>query len=150
MAHTYTHLLVHVVFGTEERAPLIAPELRGELFAYMGGTLREMGTVLLAMNGVPDHVHMLVSVPASLAVADLVRAVKANSSRWIHERWPERRKFAWQQGYGAFSVSESATAQVERYISEQEQHHRTLSFEDEFRALLSKHNIAFDERYLWK
>jgi REP element-mobilizing transposase RayT len=139
-----------VVFGTEERAPLIAPEIRGELFAYMGGIVREMGAVLLAMNSMTDHVHILVSMPASLAVADMVRAVKANSSRWIHERWPERGKFAWQQGYGAFSVSESVTAQVERYIREQEQHHRALSFEDEFRVLLKKHNIAFDERYLWK
>jgi REP element-mobilizing transposase RayT len=150
MAHTYTHLLIHVVFGTEERAPLIAHEMRGELYAYMGGTIREMGAVLLAMNSMPDHVHMLVSVPASLAVANLVRAAKANSSRWIHQRWPERLKFAWQQGYGAFSVSESATSQVERYIRTQEEHHRTLSFEDEFRELLKKHNIAFDERYLWK
>jgi REP element-mobilizing transposase RayT len=124
--------------------------MRAEMSAYVGGTLREMGAVLVAMNGMPDHVHMLVSMPASVAVADLVRAVKANSSRWIHERWPQRRKFAWQQGYGAFSVSESATSQVKRYIEEQEEHHRMLSFEDEFLVLLKKHNIAFDERYLWK
>jgi REP element-mobilizing transposase RayT len=102
------------------------------------------------MNSMPDHVHMLVSMPASLAVADMVRAVKANSSRWTNERWPERRRFAWQQGYGAFSVSESATARVERYIRDQEERHRAVSFEDEFRVLLKNHNIAFDERYLWK
>jgi putative transposase len=150
MTHTYTHLLIHVVFSTEERAPLIASEMRGELFAYVGGTIREMGAVLVTMNSVPDHMHLLVSMSASLSVADLVRAIKANSSRWIHERWPERRKFAWQQGYGAFSVSESATPQVKSYIMAQEEHHRTLPFEDEFRVLLKKHNIAFDERYLWK
>jgi hypothetical protein len=80
----------------------------------------------------------------------LVRAVKANSSRWIHERWPELKAFAWQQGYGAFSVSHSAMAQVEKYIREQEEHHHRLSFEEEFLALLKRHNIEFDEHYLWK
>jgi REP element-mobilizing transposase RayT len=150
MSHTYTHLLVHVVFGTAERASLITPEVREELYPYIGGTMRDVRAVPVIINGMPDHLHMLVSVPASLSVAELVRVVKANSSRWIHERWSARNTFAWQQGYGAFSVSRLASPQVEKYISDQEEHHRKFSFEQEFRTLLRRHNIEFDERYLWK
>jgi putative transposase len=118
VSHTYTHLLIHVVSGTAERATLIAPEMREELYPYIGGTMRDGRAVPVIINGMADHMHMhmLVSVPASLSVADLVRVVKANSSRWIHERWPDRKKFAWQQGYGAFSVSHSVMPQVEKYI----------------------------------
>jgi REP element-mobilizing transposase RayT len=149
MSHTYTQLLIHIVFATAERASLITPEIREQLYPYIGGTMRDVRAIPMIVNGTANHVHMLVSVPASLSVADLVRVVKANSSRWIHERWPERKRFAWQQGYGAFSVSESTASQVEKYIREQEEHHREFSFEQEFRVLLRKHNIEVDERYLW-
>ena len=149
MSHTYTHLFVHVVFGTWDRAPLIAPQIRDELFTYMGGLVRDTGAVPVIINGVPDHEHMHVSMPPTLAVAVLVREVKANSSRWVHERWPDRKKFAWQGGYAAFGVSESVAPDVERYIGNQEERHRKISFEQEFRVLLKRHNIEFDERYLW-
>jgi putative transposase len=149
MTHNYTYLLTHVVFGTRDRAPIISPDIRKSLFEYMGGIVREIEAVPVTINGMPDHVHLLVSMPPKLAVAVLVRVVKANSSRWVHEKWPARKSFAWQGGYGAFSVSQSIAEKVGRYIDEQEQHHRTMSFEQEYRGLLGKHGIEFDERYLW-
>jgi REP element-mobilizing transposase RayT len=149
MSRTYSQLLIHVVFGTTGRAPLIAPEIRDGLYKYMGGIMREMGAVPVIINGMPDHVHVLVSMPLTLTIPELVRVVKTNSSRWLHEKWPERRTFGWQKGYAVFSVSHSAASQVERYINTQEEHHRERTFEDEYRALLKLHNIEFDERYLW-
>jgi putative transposase len=150
MSHTYTHLLTHIVFGTWDRAPLVTSQFRDGLYQYMGGIVRAARGVPLIINGMPDHVHMLVSLPPALALAVLVREVKAKSSRWVHERPSARDTFAWQGGYGAFSVSESAAPDVEKYIRNQEERHRKLSFEDEFRGLLKLHNVEFDERYLWK
>jgi putative transposase len=115
----------------------------------MGGLVSDQGAVPVIINGMPDHVHLLVSMPPTLAVAVLVREVKANSSRWVHERWPQRKGFAWQGGYAAFGVSQSAAPDIERYILNQQERHGQISFEREFRALLKKHNIEFDERYLW-
>jgi REP element-mobilizing transposase RayT len=116
----------------------------------MGGIVREAGGVPITINGMPDHVHMLVSMPLTISIAVLVREVKAKSSRFVHETWPERDRFAWQGGYGVFSVSQSAMGPVQKYIREQEEHHRKFSFEQEFRTLLKLHNVEFDQRYLWK
>jgi REP element-mobilizing transposase RayT len=149
MSRTYSHLLFHVVFGTAVRAPLITGEIRDDLFEYMGGIIREMGAVPKTINGMPDHVHILVSMPLTATIPDLVRVIKANSSRWVHEKWPERRRFGWQKGYAVFSVSHSVASQLVRYINTQEEHHRERTFEAEYRALLKLHNIEFDERYLW-
>jgi REP element-mobilizing transposase RayT len=149
MSRTYSYLLMHIVFGTADRAPLITSDIRDGLYEYMGGIMREMGAVTVIINGMPDHVHVLVSVPLTLTVPDLVRVVKTNSSRWVHEKWPEQRTFGWQKGYGVFSVSRLMAPQVERYINEQQKHHRKFSFEEEYRVLLRRHNIEFDERYLW-
>lgn len=150
MAHTFSSLLVHVVFSTQDRQPLIDAELRPRLFAYMGGIVRELGAVPMAINGMDDHVHALVTVPATRAMADLMRVLKTNSSRWVHEQWPQRRSFAWQTGYGAFSVSKSNVPEVERYIASQEEHHRHVSFQEEFLAFLRRHGIPFEERYVWE
>jgi putative transposase len=150
MSHTYTNLLIHIVFGTWDRTPVITSEFRDDLYKYMGGIAREARAVPVIINGMPDHVHLLVSVPPTLAIAVLVREVKAKSSRWLHEKRPTQEMFAWQGGYGAFSVSQAAAPDVEKYIREQQEHHRKFSFEDEFRALLKRHHIEFDERYLWK
>lgn len=149
MSHSYASLLTHVVFSTKDRAPLIADECRGRLFPYLGGIAREQGAKALTIGGTVDHVHLLLSLPPTCCVADALRDLKANSSRWIHETWPDRRAFAWQTGYGAFSVSESNREGVLRYIREQERHHRRLTFQEEFLALLKKHKIAYDERYIW-
>jgi REP element-mobilizing transposase RayT len=145
MPHSYSTLLVHAVF--KDRARMIDDEIRPDLFAYMGGIVREIGGTARIINGTEDHVHLLMSLAADTSIADCLRVVKTNSSRWIHEKCP---KFAWQNGYGAFSVSASNQNQVVKYIQNQEQHHRRMSFQDEFVALLRKHGVVFDERFLWR
>jgi REP element-mobilizing transposase RayT len=150
MAHTYTSLLIHVIFSTFGRTPLLADGIRLDVHAYLGGILRELDAIPIAIGGTADHVHLLIRLPADLALADCLRIVKTNSSRWVKERWPQQRKFAWQGGYGAFSVSESRRAAVIRYIRDQAQHHRRISFQDEFLALLKNHRVEFDERYVWQ
>ena len=103
----------------------------------------------MIVNGMADHVHMLAVLPATLAVADAMRLVKTNSSRWVHEKWPQHRRFGWQRGYSAFTVSESNRNSVIRYIANQEEHHRKTTFEEELIALLEKHGIEYDPRYVW-
>jgi REP element-mobilizing transposase RayT len=139
MPHTYTNLLVHVIFSTKDRNPYLDADLRPRLFPYMGGILREMNVTPLAINGPADHVHGLLALPATASIADAMRVLKTNSSRWIHEQWPQRRGFAWQAGYGAFSVSRSNVEEVERYIARQEEHHRHVTFQEEFVAFLERH-----------
>lgn len=150
MSHTYTNLLTHVTFSTKNRAAHIDDDLKPRLLPYMGGILRELGAKAVAINAQPDHVHLLVALPPTLAVADAMRVLKTNSSRWVHEQWPSRRVFGWQTGYGAFSVSRSNVEVVTSYIASQDEHHRTLTFQDEFLTLLKKHGIAYDERYIWE
>jgi REP element-mobilizing transposase RayT len=150
VAHTYTSLLIHVIFCTSGRAPLLTDEIRPDVHAYLGGILRELDAVPIAIGGTSDHVHLLTRLPANLALADCLRVAKTNSSRWVGERFPQQRKFAWQGGYGAFSVSESRRAAVIRYIRDQAQHHRRISFQDEFLVLLKNHRVEFDERYIWQ
>lgn len=149
MSHTYTHLAVHIVFSTKDRAPSISAELRSQLFAYMNGIVGNLGGKALIVNGLADHVHLLASLPPTMSVADALRVLKTNSSKWVHETWPERSTFKWQTGYGAFSVSHSAVQDVAKYIENQEAHHRKYSYEEEFLALLEKHDIPYDERYIW-
>jgi len=103
----------------------------------------------LAVGGVADHVHVLASLPSTVTLADIASAMKANSSRWVHDEIPQCKGFEWQTGYGAFSVSKSAEGRVKAYIENQEEHHRRMKFEDEFKSLLDKHGIPFEERYLW-
>lgn len=150
MSHTFTDLLVHVVFSTSDRAPFLSDPIRADVHAYIGGILRELRATPIAIGGTPDHVHFLTRLPADMAVADCLRVVKTNSSRWLKEKWPDRRAFAWQQGYGAFSVSESGRGAVIRYIQNQARHHERISFRDEFLALLRKHGVKFEEQYLWR
>ena len=147
MSHTCGNILLHLIFSTHQRCPLITPEFRDDLFAYLGGIIRELNGTALIVNGTADHVHMLVRIRPSHAPAEIARIVKTNSSRWIRQR---RADFAWQTGYGVFSVSESNVAAVTRYISTQEQHHKKHSFQAEFRAFLKKNGIVVDEKYLWE
>ena len=149
MPHTASNLVVHVVFSTKQRQPFITEAIQGDLHAYLGGIIRKIGGKALIVNGTLDHVHVLLRMPASRSSADVVRVLKSNSSKWIHEKWPDQSGFGWQTGYGAFSVSESVVPQVVAYISHQDEHHRRVSFQDEFRAFLRKNNIVVDERYLW-
>ncbi|MBZ5645913.1 MAG: IS200/IS605 family transposase [Acidobacteriia bacterium] len=149
MAHTFTTLHTHVIFSTKDRAPFLDAKIRSRDFAYMGGMVREMRGTAAIVNGVSDHVHMLVQLPAEVALAECLRVVKTNSSRWVHETWPDRKKFAWQTGYGASSVSTSNVPVVTRYIERQQEHHEKVSFQDEFIAFLRKNGIAFDPEHLW-
>jgi putative transposase len=150
MAHTFANLLTHVIFSTKDRIGFIDADLGPSLYPYMGGIIREINGTALAINGPQDHVHLLVSLPANVAISDAMRVLKTNSSRWVHEQWPQRRGFAWQTGYGVFSVSQSNADQVCAYIANQEEHHRHVSFQEEFLAFLKRHGIAFDERYIWE
>jgi len=150
MAHTFTNLLTHVIFSTKDRAPYLEPDVKNRLFAYMGGIVRELDARALLINGPADHVHILASLPAKLAPAELIGKVKANSSGWIHKEFPRRRAFAWQVGYAAFSVSHSQRQTVLDYIANQEEHHRKVSFKEELIAFLKKHQIEYEERYLWE
>ncbi len=148
MPHTYSNLLVHVIFSTQDRRPAIATEIQLDLFAYMGGIVRGLRGRALAIGGTNDHVHVLMRLPQDASVADVVRVVKTNSSRWIHEKWPDRAAFSWQTGYGAFSVSESSAEAVIKYIFEQPIHHRRRSFQEEFVAFLKKNGIEYDQQYI--
>jgi REP element-mobilizing transposase RayT len=148
--HTYANLLVHVIFGTKGRRPTITADVRPRLFAYMGGVVREAGGTPTIVNGTDDHAHLLLGLPATASVADVLRVVKANSSRWVHETFPALRAFAWQSGYAAFSVSQSNADAVRAYIAGQEEHHRHVSFREEYIQFLERHGIAYDERYVWE
>jgi REP element-mobilizing transposase RayT len=149
MSRTFTNLLTHLIFSTKEREPLITPEIKPELFAYLGGLTRELNGKAYGINGTTDHVHLLVSLPPVVSISEALRFIKANSSGWVHDKWP-RSLFNWQLGYGAFSVSRSNAAEVLTYIGNQEHHHRKLSFKEEFVDFLVKHEIEYDERYVWE
>ena len=149
MPHSFASLLVHAVFSTKDREPILTPALRARLFPYMGGIVRGKRGTALTVDGPNDHVHLLLHLPTAVSVAELLNAVKTNSSRWVHEHFLEHGGFAWQAGYGAFTVSHSKADAVSRYIDAQEEHHRRVSFQDEFLELLKKHGIAYDLRDLW-
>src|SRR5581483_7183988 len=124
MPQSYFSVNLHLIFSTKHRDPLITADLQPRLFEYVGGILREQSSVLLAAGGMPDHVHLLVSLGKEISVAELLRLVKANSSKWVHDTYPSLRHFAWQSGYGAFSVSFSNLPVVKRYLANQAEHHR--------------------------
>jgi REP-associated tyrosine transposase len=147
MSHTSGNILLHFIFSTEKRLPLIKPDFRDDLFAYLGGIIREAGGTALIVNGTSDHVHMLVRVRPTQSAAEIARVVKTNSCKWVREKWSAG--FAWQTGYGVFSVSESNMDAVTRYIAQQEKHHAKRSFQKEFVAFLKKNGIAYDEKYIW-
>jgi len=147
MAHTFSNLLYHVIWGTKGREPFIDVELRPDLHAYLGGIVRELRGHPVIINGTDDHLHALVKLPATIAIADALRVMKANSSKWAHER---RKRFGWQAGYSAFSVSESGANAVRTYIERQEEHHRKRTFAEEYLELLAKHGIAYDPRYVFE
>jgi REP element-mobilizing transposase RayT len=140
---TYISNLVHFVWGTANREPLIRRNWRDQLHKYLGGVLNNMKAKLLAAGGIEDHIHILASLPATLSLAEAANAMKANSSRWIHENASQSKGFAWQAGYGAFSVSKSAEERVTAYINTQDEHHKQWQFTEEFKALLERHGIPF-------
>ena len=146
MPCAFSALYVHVVFTTKNRAPHLAPDLAGRLFPYLAGIVRELKGSALEINGPADHVHLLLSIPTNIAVVDLLRVLKANSSRWVHDQFPSRKEFAWQAGYSAFSVSSSRLKQVRHYIASQQAHHRKASYREEILTLLKRHGLDVDVR----
>ena len=149
MPKSYTNLLYHIVFSTRDRRPIITIDRRPRLYEYVGGIIRELGGISLAIGGIEDHLHLLAKLRPDKALSDLLRDVKANSSGWMHDVFPDARDFHWQKGYGAFTVSMSQVPAVAAYIANQERHHKKHSFRDEFIQILRVNHIEFDERFLW-
>ncbi len=148
MPSTHLSLHYHVVFSTKDRAPVIAAAWRERLHAYLGGVVRNVDGVPEAVGGVADHAHLLLGLRATARLAEVVRDVKAVSSRWVHEQIGDR-AFAWQEGYGAFTVGAAQRETVRGYIARQEEHHRQRTFQEEYLELLQRSGVEYDERYLW-
>jgi len=149
MASTLTKLLVHVTFSTKGRVAMIPEVIEPDLYAYIGGICRRMDSPLLAMGGVGDHVHMLVSLGKTVALSDLMLNIKRDSSKWIKEKDATLGAFGWQDGYFAFSIDESGVDALRAYMAKQKEHHKTVDFKDEVRVFLGKYGIEWDERYVW-
>jgi len=149
MAGTYTKLYYHIVFSTKNRQPLISPAIEDELHKYICGIVRNIEGSCIEINGTADHVHILAIIPPKVSISDALRAIKANSSKWLRETKPDCATFAWQDGYSAFTVSASQVESVREYIRGQKAHHRERDYKGELLALLKKHGVEYDERYLW-
>ena len=149
MPQSLSSVLVHLVFSTKNREPFIAPAIETELHPYMATIFREHNSLSLIIDGTPDHIHALFALGRAIAIADLVEEVKTGSSKWLKTKGREFRNFHWQRGYGAFSIGQSNVAELKRYIRNQKQHHRTISFQGEYRKFLKRYEIEFDERYVW-
>ena len=149
MSHSYVKNLMHCTFSTKERYPFIDPNLESDLWSYVGGIAKANRMKALAIGGTADHLHALLSLPSMMSFAKAVQLIKGGSSKWIHETFPKYKKFEWQEGYGAFSVSASQARKTVAYIQNQKEHHRRKTFQEEFRALLDKHGIAYESCYLF-
>jgi len=148
MSDSYTNLLYHIVFSTKERRPLITPEYEMRLYDYVGGTIRKVGGISLELNGTSDHIHLLTKLRPDCALSDVLRDLKANATGWMHDVFPSLKDFSWQRGYGAFTVSQSNVAAVRQYIARQKEHHRNISFRNEFIQFLKENDIQYDERFI--
>ncbi len=149
MAQTLTSLLVHLIFSTKNRARLITPEVEPDLFAYIGGILKNYQSRLLDAGGTSDHVHLLVSQSKNIALSELLKDVKKDSSSWIKTQGREYRDFHWQDGYGAFSFGNRDLPALKRYVATQKEHHQKQTFQEELIQFLEESGIEYDERYLW-
>lgn len=149
MANTYTSLHYHLVFSTKNRERWITPDIEQRIWAYLGGIARENKMTPLQIGGIEDHVHILFGASPTLAPSKITQLIKGGSSGWIHDTFPLLKGFGWQDGYGAFTVSKSNVPEVAAYIQDQRGHHRVRGFQEEYRALLQKHEIEYEERYLW-
>lgn len=145
MAHNYTNINLHIIFHTKSSAVTIREEHLSRMFQYIRGVILNMSGCVYMVGGRPDHIHILLSLPVTLRVSDLVRTIKSNTSRWIKEVSPEYNNFSWQEGYGAFSVSESNKSAVINYIAHQQVHHRKYSAQEEFKLFLQKHGFCTNE-----
>lgn len=147
---TFTKLTYHLVFSTKHRTPLINDKFQKRLYDYIGGIIRSQNGHLIEIGGVEDHIHILANLSHTKAIADSVREIKSNSSKWTNELPGQTGRFEWQKGYGAFSVSYSQVEQVRHYIQNQREHHKKKTFKEEYVKFLELHNIAFEQRYLFE
>ena len=145
---SYTCLQYHIIFATKDRRPWLHADLMPRVVKYIGGIIRGSGGTLIEGNGPEDHLHLAAILPPTHTVADVLRDIKGGSSGWAHDEIPELRELDWQDGYSAFTVSQSIMPKVVEYIRNQQEHHKTVTFEDELREVLEIHGIPFDERYL--
>ena len=149
MPQSLSRLIVHIVFSTKSRVPVIQKPFRDELYAYVGGILRNQKSPVIKIGGTADHVHILCLLSKTLPLAKIVEQTKVNSSKWLKTLGPQFKGFHWQNGYGGFSVSESSLESVAHYIDRQEEHHRKMTFQEEYLKLLERHGVGYDERYVW-
>jgi putative transposase len=147
--HSFSSCYVHVVFSTKDRRRHISPALQLRLWPYLGGIARENKMKAIEIGGVEDHVHALISLPSTMSIAKAVQLLKGNSSKWIHDTFPEMMTFGWQEGYAAFSIGISGISDTVAYIQNQADHHRKKTFQEEFVAFLKKHGLEYDEAKLW-
>jgi putative transposase len=149
MSQSFDAMFVHLVFSTKHRSPTIRPTWADRMYEYIGGIVANRQGKLLAANGMSDHVHLLVSFGRKWSLADLLRDIKAGSSKWVHDNFAEDNAFGWQDGYGAFSVSASNLEDAKKYIADQQRHHQKMTFQEELLILLRKHGLTWDDRYIW-
>lgn len=149
MPQSLAVMLTHLIFSTKNRQPLIQSEIEPELHPYLATVFRSLDSPTLAINSTADHIHILFNLSRKRSLAEVVEEIKTSSSRWIKTKGAAYRSFYWQNGYGAFSIGQSGVAAVKRYIARQKEHHRKLSFQDEFREFLAKYYVEYDERYVW-
>ena len=149
MPQSLSTVFIHMVFSTKNREPWLRPDIRAETHRYLGGVSGHHESPALMVGGVADHVHLLCELGRTVTQANLVMEIKRGSSRWVKERFDGMDGFAWQNGYGIFSIGQSQVEQVVKYIEGQEKHHQKVSFQDEFRILLQKYKLDYDEKYLW-
>jgi putative transposase len=150
MPNTYTQIYIHSVFTVQNRVSLILPQWKDELYKYISGIVQNNGHKLIAINGMPDHIHLFIGMKPNQSLSDLMQDVKGDSSKWIHEKDFVKGKFEWQAGYGAFSYSISQIDTVVKYINNQENHHHKVTFIQEYLDFLEKFMIPYDQRYLFK
>ena len=149
MPQSLSMIVVHLVFSTKDRLPLIGPSVRAELHAYLSSVARNTGCEMVRVGGTEDHVHMAFRLSRTMSIAQIVEEVKKTSSKWMKGQSPTLGAFAWQRGYAVFSVGPTSEAKVWEYIDGQEKHHRAVSFQEEVRAFFKKYGVAYDERYVW-
>lgn len=149
MSQSLSSVLLHIIFSTKNREPFITPQIEAELHPYMATIFRELKSPALALDGAADHIHALCSLSRTTTIANLIEEVKTSSSKWIKTKGRDFRAFQWQRGYGAFSIGQSQVEVVKRYIRNQKEHHQRVTFQDEYRQVLKRYRVDYDERYVW-
>lgn len=149
MPQSLASVLIHAVFSTKNRAPFIRPEIESELYPYIATVLRTAGSPSLCIGGTTDHLHILFSLSRTKTIAGIIEAVKSDTSTWIKSRGAEYSSFYWQSGYGAFSIGQSNVDALKKYIAGQKEHHKVVTFQDEYRKILQSYEIEYDEKYVW-